>query len=79
MARYFFHLLNNIDAILDQDGSECDSLDAVTAKALRIARDLIADDVSNGLIDLSFRIEVADRAGDLVFSLPFDRAVIIVR
>jgi hypothetical protein len=77
MPLYFLHLKDSIDEILDPDGTEMPS-EAVPVAALRSARDCIAGDVRNGLIDLHYRIEVFDESGELVHTLPFSDAVELV-
>ena len=77
MARYFLHLMDSVDQILDPEGMEM-AADAVPGAALLAARDCIAGDVKNGRIDLHYRIDVHDDAGKLVHSLPFADAVEVV-
>jgi hypothetical protein len=77
MTRYFLHLKDSTDEVLDPDGVELLE-DAVPAAALRSARDCISGDVKNGRIDLHYRIEVMNESGQLVHTLPFSDAVEIV-
>lgn len=42
------------------------------------ARDLMAGDIRNGVIDLRFRIDAENDAGEIVYSLFFKYAVSIV-
>jgi len=74
MPRFFLHLKDSKDEILDPEGVEMPA-DAVPGVALRAARDCIAGDVRSGRIDLHFRIEVFSDSGELVYTLPFTDAV----
>jgi hypothetical protein len=77
MTRYFLHLKDSTDEVLDPDGMEMPA-EAVPGAALRSARDCIAGDVKNGRIDLHYRIEVFSEDGELVHTLPFSDAVEVV-
>jgi hypothetical protein len=78
LPRYFLHLVDSVDILLDPDGTEL-AEDAVEGAAMRAARDCMAGDVQSGKLDLTYRIEVHDESGRLVHSLPFVDAVKIVR
>ena len=78
MARYFFHLRDGRDETLDQEGVEFSDMDAVREAALVGARDLIAGDAQQGVIDFRFRLEAEDEAGEIVYSLPFKQAVRVI-
>ena len=78
MARYFLHLRDGRDETLDEEGSEFADIDAVRAAVLVGARDLIAGDVLQGVIDFRFRLEAENEAGEIVYSLPFKQAVRII-
>ena len=77
MPRYFLHLRDSSDEILDPEGIELPS-EAIAGAALMAARDCMAGDVIAGQLDLRYRIDVHDEAGELVHSLPFPDAVQIV-
>lgn len=78
MARYFLQLRSGIDELLDPDGSEFLTLEAVRAAVLDNARDVIKGTVDQGRIDLSFRIDAENEAGEVVYSLAFADAVDLV-
>jgi hypothetical protein len=78
MARYFLHLRDGRDETLDPEGSEYSDMEAVRQAVLLGARDLIAGDVQQGVIDFRFRLEAENEAGEIVYSLPFEQAVRIV-
>ena len=74
MPRYFFHLVDSRDELLDPD-SMLMSAGAVAGAALLQARDCIAGDVVRGLLDLHYSIEVHNEAGEIIHSLAFDDAL----
>lgn len=76
MAQYFFDLRNSLD-VMDEEGRECDDLDAAKACAVAEARHVASDDVLGGSLDTSHRIDVRDADGDVVASVSFGEAVAI--
>ena len=78
MARYFFHLRDGADALVDPEGRELEP-DQVEAAALSEARAMIAADALAGRIDLKQRIEVKDSAGKVVHRIDFEDAVKVER
>ena len=78
MARYFMHLRDGTEELLDEDGVEYDSLDALRKDVLATARDLMIGDMRAGVIDLRFRIDAEDADGVIVYSLAFKHAVNII-
>jgi hypothetical protein len=77
VPRYFLHLRDSIDEVLDPEGTEL-SEDAIPAAALIAARDCMAGDVKNGVLDLRYRIDVHDSADAIVHCLPFTDALQIL-
>ncbi|MBA3512148.1 hypothetical protein [Sphingomonas sp.] len=78
MARYFLHLRDGTEQILDPEGFEFATIEAVRKAVLVSARDLMTGDIREGVIDLRFRIDVETEAGDIVYTLPFKHAVNII-
>lgn len=76
MARFFFHILSDSD-VDDPEGQEL--ADAVSARkaALFYARDLAADAVRKGAINLSHRIVVEDEDHDPLLAVTFREAFTI--
>jgi hypothetical protein len=74
MPRYFFHLHNHIECI-DHEGAELPGTDAVRAHAVHTARDVMAENIRQGEICLSHRIEVVDGSGAPVLTLRFADAL----
>jgi hypothetical protein len=78
MARYYMQLRDTTDQLLDPDGIEYADLDELRKKVLLAVRDLIRGDVTNGVVDLRFRIDAEDRDGVIVYTLGFDQALRII-
>ena len=79
MTRYFLHLRDHVDEILDPEGLELVDLDAVKKAVLEGARDSISNEIkSEGVMDLRYRIDAENEAGEVVHSLPFKDAVNII-
>ena len=79
MPLYFFHLRDGIDALLDKEGRELGSVDAVAKAALIEARGIIAHEVRDGYVLLDKFIDVENAYGGLVHRLSFADAVAIRR
>jgi hypothetical protein len=62
MRRYFFHLYDHTPCI-DDVGELLADYAEVHARAVKSARDLMAEAVKHGLLNLSYRIEVVDEDG----------------
>ena len=75
MPRYYFHLHNDVDG-RDDEGRELADVDAARAEAIKGARDLIAEDVRQGIVTLSHWIEVRDQRGHQVLRVRYRDAVI---
>jgi len=75
MARYFFHIRDHVDRLLDPDGVEVPDPAALPALALREARALVAAEALDGVINLAQYIEVEDADGKAVHQLGFSDAV----
>lgn len=78
MARYFLHLRDTSDELLDNEGQELVDLEAVRSKVMTAARDVIAGDLRNGLIDLRYRIDAENGEGEIVYTLAFRHAFSII-
>jgi hypothetical protein len=74
MARYYFHLCDGADVLLDDEGRELQADDLASA-ALAEARAMMAADALEGHIFLGQKIEIRDEAGTIVHSLEFEDAL----
>ena len=78
MARYYMHLRDGTEQILDPEGLEYPSVEALRKAVLIGARDLMTGDVREGVIDFRFRIDAEDEGGVIIYSLPFKHAINII-
>ena len=79
MARFFLHLRDHIDEVLDPDGVELVDMAAVRTTVLANARDVMSGSLTcDGLIDFRYRIDAENTAGEIAYSLAFRDAVQIV-
>ena len=80
MARYYLHLRDGIDDILDEEGVEYRDVAAVRKAVLEAARDVLANEIrSEGVINLHYRIDAEGEDGEVVCSLPFAEAATVTR
>jgi hypothetical protein len=79
VSRYYFHLRDGHDVLLDPEGQEFPSLPAIEAAALENARDIISHDAREGRIMLAYHLDVEDAAGAIVHRLDFEDAVEVIR
>ena len=78
MARYFMHLRDGSDELIDAEGLQFPSLDALRSAVLATVRDLMAGDIRGGILDFRFRIDAENEHGEIVYSLPFEHALNII-
>lgn len=76
MARYFFHIMNDID-VVDEEGQELPSLAAARHQALAYARDLASQSVKEGAVNLNHRIVVEDEDHEQLLAVTFREAFTI--
>jgi hypothetical protein len=79
MSLYYFHLRDGVDVLLDPEGREMASADAIPLAALTEARSIISDDARNGRIMLDQHIDVEDESRNILHTLHFVDAVEIVQ
>jgi hypothetical protein len=78
MPRYFLHLRDHVDELMDAEGVELPDLEAVKKAVLEAARDVMIGDLRNGLLDFRYRIDAENENGAIVFTLPFKHGVNII-
>lgn len=71
MARYFFHLQHGSKHIGDPEGWECIDAEAARLRALRIVREMLAEDLRQGRVELGWRLRLEDASGGLIHTLNF--------
>jgi len=79
MSRYFFHLRDGDDQLLDPDGVELADQQAIEATALAAARDTLSHELKAGRLDLRYRIDVEDEGGRVVHSIDLADAFETIR
>ena len=79
MARYFFHLRDGDDQLLDPDGIELADQPAIEAAALNAARGMLSHEMREGRLDLRYRIDVEDQRGTVVHSVDLADAFETIR
>lgn len=75
--KYFFHLCNEDETVLDVEGRTFDSPDQVQRAALDAARDIMSSEVRSGHLKLDQRIDVVDQRNFVAHTLQFRDAVTI--
>jgi len=68
------HLRNSTDELLDPEGVELVGIEEVRKNVMKSARDILAGDLRNGIVDLRYRIDAENAAGAIVYTLPFKHA-----
>lgn len=78
MARYFLHLRDSGDELLAPDGREFVDMASLKRAVLTSARDLMAGDICNGVLDLRYWIDAEDQQGKIVDTLAFSNAFTLI-
>lgn len=78
MARYYMNLRDGTEELLDPEGLEFATLDDLRKAVLNTVRDLMSEDLRQGMIDFRFRIDAEDEKGVIVYTLPFKHAINII-
>jgi hypothetical protein len=77
LARYFFHLCDGRDMLIDPEGLEIADGSQIGEFALKEARAMIGQDALSGRIMLDQFIEVRDDTGKLIHKIEFRDAVTV--
>jgi hypothetical protein len=78
MARYFMHIRDGLNELLDPEGRDFSCLEALQTGVLYAVRDLMSGDAAEGVVDLRSRIDAEDSVGRVVYCLPFRDAVTVI-
>jgi len=78
VARYFMHLRNGTDELLDSEGVQLVDLEAVRQNVMTAARDILGGDLRIGVMDLRYRIDAENEDGTIVYTLRFKEAFSII-
>jgi hypothetical protein len=76
MPRYFFNLYDDC-VLIDEEGAELPTVDAAWQRALHVAREMACQEVLEGKLTLSHRIEVEDEDRKPIVVIPFGDAVTV--
>jgi hypothetical protein len=77
MPRFYFHLFNAVVAI-DEEGRELPDPEAARRAAMEDAREMAAESVRKGTLDLDHYIEVADERGQILSQVRFGDVIRIL-
>jgi hypothetical protein len=75
MPRFHLHLHNRIGVSQDEEGEEFPHLAAARERAIASIRDILAEEVKGGVVDLRGRVEIADPHQEVLAVVPFADAV----
>lgn len=79
MSKYHFHLWDGTCLIHDPEGAELPDMAAVRDRALQTARELLAEEITDGKLPLYMRLDVEDEGNRIVHRLNFSDVVQILR
>lgn len=77
MPRYFMHLHNDVEAV-DEEGVDYPDLASVRRAAEKAARELAAEEVKEGRLNLANWIEVTDAQGRALFKIRYADVVSVL-
>lgn len=75
MPRFYMHVCNGNGFVEDEEGRELPDAETARSEAIVAARDVMANDLRGGELDLSSFIEVEDENKELLFTVQFMDAV----
>ena len=73
--RYYFHLRNPEELILDEEGSEYSDIEAAREEARASVRELAIEDIRNGKSPRGWRVQISDPDGALLDTVKFEVAM----
>ena len=75
MPTYFFNVTDGHTDTIDDEGTEFGNEQAALLAAMQEARALMADSDASGFCRRHWRMNVVDKSGGSVFSMPFEHAL----
>lgn len=78
MPHYFLHLRDGTSEVLDRNGQDFDTIVALQEHMRRAARDIMAEGVHEGRLDLRYRLEAENDDGEVLERLEFRDALTIL-
>ncbi|MGW9231247.1 DUF6894 family protein [Pseudorhizobium sp. NPDC055634] len=73
--RYFFHIRDHGETILDEEGDEFDHPEDAAASAVQAVQELASARIKDGLVIDDQRLDLCDENGVLLLSLSFQDVV----
>lgn len=74
MPRYYLHVRDGVDEMLDPDGCELPNMDAARKSALVGAREMLSADMKTGVLNLRYRIDIENEMGEIIDTVTFAEA-----
>jgi hypothetical protein len=79
MPRYYLHLRDGTDELIDEEGCDYPDMETLRKKVLMSARDVMGNELkSGGVVDLRCRIDAENESGEIIYTLPFKHALNII-
>lgn len=78
MQRYFFNVHDRDGLLADPEGIERKDAHAARCAAIEFVRSILAEDVTQGFVDLNGRIEVITAGGEIVDVLAYAECVLFL-
>ncbi len=75
MPRYYLHICNGNGFTEDQEGQDLPSVESAREKAIAGLRDIMADELKGGVMNMASFIEIEDESRQLVETISFHDAV----
>lgn len=75
MPRFYFQIYNGNGHTLDEEGQDLADVGEARAVAVSGIRSLLGEELAAGSMDLDGKIDVTDKEGTVVLSLPYSDAV----
>ena len=78
MARFYFHVRDRLNQLIDPDGVELPDLPTAVERAKLAVRDMLSHDMKIGIVDVGHRLDVENAQGAILYTLAFREAFKIV-
>jgi hypothetical protein len=78
MPHFYLHVRNAVASANDEEGEDFADLAAAREKATAGARSILSEEVKGGLLDLRGAIDIADRTGKIVLTIPYTETVTVL-
>lgn len=75
MPRFYLHLWNGEEFMLDEEGDDLESAEAAYLEAFEAAKEMAIDLIRSRLDVTAYRFDVTDQVGCALFELPFSEVL----